>query len=260
MKTLRELARYPSAIAGLVIIAGLVALAAYTMITIPYSEAIRLWRGGGGVWDENPKNAQPVWVNWLTREKLPETLVMNSIDLGPENPVTKMSTPLTETMTDVLITFPFEYPYDGFPQDLTLYFTSKYEKKKPFIELVLVTPDGRELEISDFSVANRETFRFPQDEKLIRKTDGELPQTYLFRDPASEQPVTVKGHYELRVLGLTFEEDSDIDARLVVYGQVHGIAGTDHRRRDLMHFAAVGHTDRAVVWHPRRAGHHRLSP
>jgi peptide/nickel transport system permease protein len=233
MKTLRELARYPSAIAGLIIIAGLVALAVYTMITIPYNDAIRLWRGGGGVWDENPKNAQPVWVNWLTSEKLPETMVMNSSDPGPGNPVTKEVTPLTDTMTDVLITFPFEYPYDGFPQDLTMYFTSTYEKKKPFVEMILVTPDGRELEISDFSIANRETFRFPQDEKLMRKTGGELPQTFLFRDPASEEPVTVKGHYELRVLGLTFEEGSDLDARLVVYGQVHGLAGTDHRRRDL---------------------------
>jgi hypothetical protein len=35
MKTLKELARYPSAIAGLIIIAGLVALAVYTMVTIP---------------------------------------------------------------------------------------------------------------------------------------------------------------------------------------------------------------------------------
>jgi peptide/nickel transport system permease protein len=108
MKTLRELARYPSAIAGLIIIAGLVALAVYTMVTIPYSEAIRLWRGGGGVWDENPKNAQPIWVNWLTKEKLPETLVMNSSDPSPDNPVTKERTQLTDTMTDILITFQFD--------------------------------------------------------------------------------------------------------------------------------------------------------
>jgi peptide/nickel transport system permease protein len=234
MKTLKELARYPSAIAGLIIIAGLVALAVYTMVTIPYSEAIRLWRGGGGVWDENPKNAQPLWINWLRSDKLPETIVMSSSDTSPDNPVTKERTPLTEAMTDVLITFPFEYPYDGFPQDLTIYFTSTYEKKKPYVEMILVTPDGREIEISDFSVANREAYRFPQDEKLLRKTNGELPQTFLFRDPDEPNPVTVKGHYELRVLGLTFEEGSDLDARLVVFGQVHGMAGTDHRRRDLM--------------------------
>jgi peptide/nickel transport system permease protein len=32
---------------------------------------------------------------------------------------------------------------------------------------------------------------------------------------------------------MAFEDDTDIDAEFVVYGQLHGIAGTDHRRRDL---------------------------
>jgi len=32
---------------------------------------------------------------------------------------------------------------------------------------------------------------------------------------------------------VTFEADSDVDAELVIYGQVYGIAGTDHLRRDL---------------------------
>jgi peptide/nickel transport system permease protein len=31
-----------------------------------------------------------------------------------------------------------------------------------------------------------------------------------------------------------FEDDAAIDAELVVYGRVHGVAGTDHQRRDLM--------------------------
>ena len=33
---------------------------------------------------------------------------------------------------------------------------------------------------------------------------------------------------------MVFEEGSDVDAELVIYGQVHGLGGTDHRRRDLM--------------------------
>ena len=43
---LRELARYPSAIAGLVIIIALVILSIYTVIAIPYQEALRLWQIG----------------------------------------------------------------------------------------------------------------------------------------------------------------------------------------------------------------------
>jgi peptide/nickel transport system permease protein len=34
--------------------------------------------------------------------------------------------------------------------------------------------------------------------------------------------------------GVLFEEDAELEADLVVYGRVHGLAGTDHQRRDLM--------------------------
>ncbi|PIZ26433.1 MAG: ABC transporter permease, partial [Chloroflexi bacterium CG_4_10_14_0_8_um_filter_57_5] len=34
--------------------------------------------------------------------------------------------------------------------------------------------------------------------------------------------------------GVSFEQDSNIDAEFVFYGQVYGLAGTDHLRRDLM--------------------------
>lgn len=33
--------------------------------------------------------------------------------------------------------------------------------------------------------------------------------------------------------GLLFEEESSIDADLIVYGKLHGLAGTDHLRRDI---------------------------
>lgn len=44
----------------------------------------------------------------------------------------------------------------------------------------------------------------------------------------------LKGEYRLVVDALLFEPGDDLDAKLVVYGQLHGLAGTDHRRRDLV--------------------------
>ena len=32
---------------------------------------------------------------------------------------------------------------------------------------------------------------------------------------------------------MVFEDEADVDARLVIYGEVFGLAGTDHLRRDL---------------------------
>ena len=53
--SIRELVRYPTAIVGLALIFLLVAVAIYALATIPYQEAIRLWRGGEDVWYQNPK-------------------------------------------------------------------------------------------------------------------------------------------------------------------------------------------------------------
>ncbi|NIW44867.1 MAG: ABC transporter permease, partial [candidate division Zixibacteria bacterium] len=50
-----DIKNYPSAMAGMVIIFLLISLAVYTVITIPYNEAIRLWRGGEGVWYNSPR-------------------------------------------------------------------------------------------------------------------------------------------------------------------------------------------------------------
>ena len=46
---LRQLRQYPSAIIGMTMVLILLGLSLVTVLTIPYSEAIRLWRGGRGV-------------------------------------------------------------------------------------------------------------------------------------------------------------------------------------------------------------------
>jgi len=61
--TLKQLTAYPSAVVGLVIILILLGVSVYAVVTIPYSEAVRLWRGGEEVWYKTPKNAGPVWLN-----------------------------------------------------------------------------------------------------------------------------------------------------------------------------------------------------
>ena len=49
----------------------------------------------------------------------------------------------------------------------------------------------------------------------------------------TEQLTAVPGKYEVIIEGVAFEENSTVDAELVVYGKVYGWAGTDHRRRDI---------------------------
>jgi peptide/nickel transport system permease protein len=53
----------------------------------------------------------------------------------------------------------------------------------------------------------------------------------LFTNP--EDGVPAKGKYRLVVTVTAFETGSDVNAEFVVHGQVFGLAGTDHARRDL---------------------------
>src|SRR3972149_905755 len=76
--SIRDLLRYPSAILGSVTILFLLAVAIYAVVTIPYNEAIRLWRGGEDVWYQNPKYAPPSWFNLFTTQKLPVSFTMKS--------------------------------------------------------------------------------------------------------------------------------------------------------------------------------------
>ncbi|HSM56937.1 MAG TPA: ABC transporter permease [Candidatus Sulfomarinibacteraceae bacterium] len=227
-EALEDITKYPSAIGGLIIIIFLFGLAAYTLITIPYDDAIRLWQGGGSVWADNPRTAWPRWYNWITSENLSETIVLRSDD--PQ--INKTVEPAGEGVQEVSMTFPVTFPYDSFPQEIILFVNSKYVTKQPHIDLTWITPDGRELRAGSFSADRSFSYRF-NERGLQRRIGGLSPERGLFAVPDSDPPVPLKGNYELQFSGFLFEEDADVDARLVVYGEVHGIAGTDHRRRDL---------------------------
>jgi peptide/nickel transport system permease protein len=224
-RAFKELARYPSAIAGLIIVIILIIISIYTIIAIPYSEAITLWRGGVGVWDENPRTAAPMWTNLFRRDDLPNTIVLSSEDGTAEKVVDG---------NKITITFNIDYPYKGFPQDIIVYFTSVYKEKPPHATLFWVTPDGREINMGGYAVTTDFIYYTSQDDRLKRKLGGLSPHEGLFHAPDVESPVALEGTYQLRVEAFTFEEGSDLDARLVLFGQVFGMAGTDHQRRDLM--------------------------
>lgn len=225
-----ELKQYPSAFVGMVMIIILVAFSIYTVFALPYDEAISLWRGDENVWYNTPKNAQPRWVNWFREDDLPETFSFNTA-LDPSLKTEEFSNGTNK----ILISMPFEYNSKDFPQELSLYFTSKFETKEPFVSIKVITPDGREIKVGSFAVGKTFTYRFSQDQKLQRRLQGNSPELGIFMDLTSdqEQLTAIPGTYELQVEAVAFEEGSTVDAEFIVYGKVYGWAGTDHRRRDI---------------------------
>jgi peptide/nickel transport system permease protein len=246
--TLSEIALYPSAVLSLAFIVALMAASVATVIAIPYEEAVALWRGEERIWERNPAKAQPAWVNFFRMEDLPRSLEMSShgieetrvsapvegAGLVEAGVVTKSVNVVSDKMTEIVIAFPFDYPYGAFPQDLVVYVQSEYDKKKPLLIVDWLTPDGRELELTSTTMPSYFSWHLAQDEELQRELDGRQPQRAVFADPVSEEFEPLKGMYELRLTALVFEEGSDIDADFVLHGQVYGLAGTDHRRRDMM--------------------------
>ncbi|RPH55324.1 MAG: ABC transporter permease, partial [Chloroflexi bacterium] len=234
-RSFRELLRYPSAIVSLVMILLAVLLSAYTMVTIPYNEAIRLWRGSEDDWYKYPKQAGPTWLNLFYEKKQPVSLFLNSTDAQPGagGAVVKEVATRKDGGQKVTITYTIDYPYGDFPQDVILYTYASNTIKKPLVGITWITPDNRKINMASYSVGPRDVYRIAQDERLGRILRAE-PIKGLFLDPkTSKNPVPLPGKYQMVVTASLFEPQASLDAELVLHGKLFGLAGTDYKRRDL---------------------------
>ncbi len=153
----------------------------------------------------------------------------------------------------IVITFPIDFEYGGFPSDMTLYFKSNYSIKRPFMGMSWLTPDGREVTLANFSPETNIPYKFARDllpDRLLADFPhweewfeygstytgamGTQPFYLLFADPAADTAKVLQGKYTLKLDIYTFEADSNVEAELDILGQVYGLAGTDYLRRELI--------------------------
>jgi peptide/nickel transport system permease protein len=226
---LKELRHYRSLVAGVAIIAMFVGLSIYTVIAIPYSRAIVLWQGGPQLEAEIPKNAPPVWFDWFTRDSLPRTVVVDSA----KGAGTRTEQTLGNGNEQVNVTLPFRFAFDRFPKDLRLYTELTNAADSVPIMVSWLMPDGRTVVLAEnMPTTLSYTYYISQDQALRARLSGVFPHVALFADP-SNQALVLKGDYEL-VLTAEIPQTATLNAKLVVYGTVYGLAGTDYRGRDLM--------------------------
>jgi len=224
-RALAELRHYPSALAGLGIIVLLVLMSIYAVLAIPYREAIRLWRGGETLWLDTPRNALPIWMT-LFRPDLPRTIVVGS------RGALRQEEDLGGGVRQVTLTLAFDYPYSQVPDELGLFLETEAVQRLPHAVLFWRPPDGSEIQLNEFTVDPHEVYRISADARLQRDLGGP-PEAVLFTDAQNPSRV-LRGRHQLIIKAFLFEKTSDMRARLVVYGKAHGLAGTDHLRRDLM--------------------------
>jgi peptide/nickel transport system permease protein len=230
METLRnffvQVRRYPSAVAGLLVVAALLGLALFALIAIPYQQALDLWRGGEP-WQQHPMNASPAWSNWFRATNLPPTL-------RSESRIADIAEEPFEGGRVFTIPIDVEYSFEAFPSEMNLFVRADFVEREPFVRMTWHTPDGREIPMGGRRVSRAERVSFSQDWGLERRLGG-LPHVELFAEPEREaQPRVLPGRYRLEIEAIMFEPDATLEATLVTYGRVHGLAGTDHQRRDLI--------------------------
>jgi peptide/nickel transport system permease protein len=224
---LRQLRHYPSALIGITIVLSLLLLAVLTVLTIPYSEAIRLWRGGAGVWDETPELARPTWFQLFSARKLPRTITVDTRQGGKDIADQPDGTRIVNA------SLRFEFPYDELPSEVGLWLSATHKETQPFVMLRWRKPNGEEITFEERTPPERDRYFLSRDERLRERLKARSVEEALFGAGSSGNGSPLRGTYELAIEGILFESDADLDARLVVYGKVHGFAGTDAQRRDL---------------------------
>ena len=224
--------KYPMAAVGMVIILILLLVSIVTVIAIPYDEAVSYWHDEGLLL--TPRLARPAWINFFRKDKLPESVYFDSTRETDGVVFSEERVPLGDELTDIRMTFNFEFTADDFPQDLVISFDSSYNRKPPFASMILITPEGREIELDSVKATDRLVYTLSWENPALPGVGKDLtPVEQAFLDPDSEFLAPLKGRYALQILAVVFEEGSDVDIQGVLHGKVYGLFGTDNQRRDL---------------------------
>jgi peptide/nickel transport system permease protein len=209
---------------------------------IPFPETSTRWRDIT-YWENNPRGAPPVWINWLS----------SSARAGS----TKIKEPsLSETQTGKLkikkATFAYDYTVDIPPIDILFHC---YAKGSPLVVLSIERPDGEKVEllknplssgkgknirISVDKDARGQVYnfasRYDKEENRLSK-DIIKPTNILFskaKEGIFRQPEALTGSYTLTAEILLPKKDDNVeDIYLSLPGSISGILGTDNSRRDL---------------------------
>ncbi|OYT30046.1 MAG: ABC transporter permease [Thermofilum sp. ex4484_82] len=248
-KTFKTLFFYKSALAGSMILLLIIGFAVYTVVTYPYDLAIKHWRAGEKIWLDNPRYALPEWITLFTGGNPPRTIILTTT--AESRNVKKIIVPISENMSYVRIDMSFNYEYDDYPSEINIFFNASFKELNPRLDIIWIKPDGENITLKS-KVLNREDRYYisadletknllakkVQEKFGLNETPYILPERYLFSplDKSVLDPNAVnvlKGVYTLRITGYLYENASNVDVKLVVYGKVYGWAGTDNLRRPI---------------------------
>ncbi|MEM2514780.1 MAG: ABC transporter permease [Candidatus Bathyarchaeia archaeon] len=252
LSLLREVLGSKSGFTGVSILVLIIAMSFIAVIFYPYSLISQIWNDPE-YWKDNPHLALPTWYNTIAGLNLPPNIIFDSRKEDARILKHKIT---FGNFTEHQITITFSYNYDGFPSEINAYFYAKFQRN-PLIQITFVRPDGREIPFWSGSLERNESFVILSNSPIAKKNI----QVYYYNtfkssvyDPptnivlfAVEEPgmcdmtsarvlksIDKNENYRVRIKGIFFEQWSELNVKLIIYGRVYGLLGTDDRRRDLI--------------------------
>lgn len=246
---LKEALSTKSGIIAIVLLLFLIVLAIAVPFYAPY-DIVKTWNDPQA-WLDNPQLAAPEWIDLLSIKKLPRSIILNFGEFEKDEKIISYGDKMLKRVSlvgDIL------YTYSDFPSEVKIFLNTTFERgERPRITVIWHRPDGEDIQIYSLSPASPglATIEVSVDSKVIKtladyvqKSVRErptviLPHIILFAekeegmsDPRKAE--VLQGRYSLKVEMVGFSKYDDVDAKLVVYGKVYGLAGTDSFRRDLL--------------------------
>ena len=233
----QEFLKSKMGMAGITILAILIAISIIAIITIPI-ETFQEWNNPGS-WISYPKVAIPIWVNFIMIDKIPEHKILETPNIQ------------TNSRGEISLTthqFGLNHNYNDFPNDFIYEFSSEYSGS-PLLKMTVIRPDGIKLELLSTSLPFSNSKTTHSDR--IFSTDGTIKKNLLLQselfaftlDRLSAEDIvfsktqtneSLKGNYIFSVDLYTVNSEAKIpESKLIIGGKAFGIMGTDELRRDL---------------------------
>ncbi len=236
---LKELLRTKTGLAGVIMLMPIIAMAIAAPLIAPI-DVVKQWTNPL-YWQDNPRDAMPVWVSWILGKNLPQTIKIHLREIQA-------------TSHSVIYIGRIKYTYDDYPSELRLYVITTEPLSQVKIRVVVYRPDGVRLVLysgllSLYSVGPRKykgvlyistsgtvsSELAHELESLVGQAPPlVIPEITVFSKVcpkmATEGCGVLKGTYTIKV---EVSPPGKYDVVFIAFGKVYGLFGTDDMRRDI---------------------------
>ena len=230
--------------AGIVILTIVFSISVFAAIYVPF-DVVSKWNEPT-FWQKNPRTVPPQWSTFLSNKDLPPTLNILPEEFN-KNEYFVQASSLKYVTLEKLVT----YDYDEFPSEIAATIYANYSEQRPLAIITLERPDGFKAVLYRNILSNPVNYLYISSDRDIRDnvksflinlgvetTRTIYPEICLFaiknEDMLDARKAQIlKGFYRIRIDVIAAAESDTAEAEFLIYGQIHGLAGTDSNRRDL---------------------------